>query len=47
MDMDARVECLATCTDEANPPRFPPVLYGDYLLERLNKNYAYRQAPSA
>ncbi|WP_092955821.1 isopenicillin N synthase family dioxygenase [Falsiroseomonas stagni] len=47
MDMDARVECLATCTDAGNPPRFPPVLYGDYLLERLNKNYAYRQPPAA
>ncbi len=44
MDMDATVSCLPSCTDGANPPRFPPVLYGDYLLERLNKNYSYRQA---
>jgi isopenicillin N synthase-like dioxygenase len=43
MDMDVIVECVPTCTDAANPPRFPPVRYGDYLLERLNRNYAYRK----
>jgi len=43
MDMDSEVACLPTCTGPENPPRFPPVRYGDYLLERLNKNYAYRQ----
>ncbi|MBU8539387.1 isopenicillin N synthase family dioxygenase [Falsiroseomonas tokyonensis] len=43
MDMGSEVACLPSCTDAANPPRHPPVLYGDYLLERLNKNYAYRQ----
>jgi isopenicillin N synthase-like dioxygenase len=44
MDMEAMVETLPSCTGPAHPARFPPVLYGDYLLERLNKNYAYRQA---
>ncbi len=43
MDMDAVVECVPTCTDAANPARFPPVRYGDYLMERLDKNYAYRK----
>lgn len=43
MDMDAVVETLPTCTGPENPSRFPPVAYGDYLLERLNKNYAYRK----
>ena len=42
MDMDSTVECVPTCCGEANPPRFLPVRYGDYLMERLNKNYAYR-----
>jgi len=28
------------------PARYPPVRYGDYLLERLDKNYAYRQQPA-
>lgn len=43
MDMDATVACLPTCTSADDPPRFEPVRYGDYLLERLNKNYAYRK----
>lgn len=46
MDMRATVACLPSCTDAANPPRHEPVLYGDYLLERLNKNYAYRKKPA-
>ena len=41
--MDTVIECLPTCTGAANPPHYPPVRYGDYLLERLNKNYNYRR----
>ena len=47
MDMDAVVECLPGCASPDNPPRFPPVRYGDYLLERLNRNYAYRKTGTA
>ena len=43
MDMDSTVACVPTCCDAANPPRYAPVRYGDYLMERLDKNYAYRQ----
>jgi isopenicillin N synthase-like dioxygenase len=42
--MDASIECLPTCTGDANPPKHAPVRYGDYLLERLNRNYDYRRA---
>jgi isopenicillin N synthase-like dioxygenase len=42
--MDALIECLPTCTGDANPPKHAPVRYGDYLLERLNRNYDYRRA---
>lgn len=42
MDMDSTVACVPTCCDADNPPRYPPVRYGDYLMERLDKNYAYR-----
>ena len=41
--MDTVIECLPTCTDAAHPPQHPPVRYGDYLLERLNRNYDYRK----
>ena len=43
MDMDATVACLPSCTDAAHPPQHPPVRYGDYLMQRLDKNYQYRQ----
>ena len=43
MDMDSTVECVPTCCGPDNPPRYAPVRYGDYLMERLDKNYAYRQ----
>ncbi len=43
MSMDSIVACVPTCTDASNPPRHPPVRYGDYLLERLDRNYQYRQ----
>lgn len=41
--MDTLIECLPTCTDADHPPQHPPVRYGDYLLERLNRNYDYRK----
>ena len=37
------IGCLPTCCSAANPPRFEPVRYGDYLMARLDANYAYRK----
>ena len=45
MSMDSIVEVLPTCHDAAQPPRFPAVRYGDYLIERLDRNYDYRKQP--
>ena len=45
--MDTVIECLPTCTDAGHPPQYPPVRYGDYLMERLNKNYNYRRTAEA
>jgi isopenicillin N synthase-like dioxygenase len=47
MSMDSIVEVVPTCRDSANPAKFPPVRYGDYLIERLDRNYAYRRQPAA
>jgi isopenicillin N synthase-like dioxygenase len=41
--MDARIECLSTCVTPERPARYEPVRYGDYLMERLNRNYEYRK----
>jgi len=43
--MDSIVEVLSTCYGAAQSPRFPPVRYGDYLIERLDRNYDYRKQP--
>ena len=45
-DMESEIACLATCSGPEDPPRYEPVRYGDYVIERLDRNYAYRR-PSA
>ena len=47
MSMDSIVEVLPTCIGPDEPAKYPPVRYGDYLIERLDKNYAYRKQPAA
>ena len=37
------VECLPSCTGPGNPPRYPPAVYGDLILEFFNKNYFHRK----
>ena len=36
---DAVVACLPTCTSAANPPRYPPVLAGEYLAAKARAAY--------
>ncbi|MCB1744205.1 MAG: isopenicillin N synthase family oxygenase [Gammaproteobacteria bacterium] len=42
--MDSRIECLPSCRVPGETPRYEPVVFGDYVLDRLNRNYAYRHA---
>lgn len=44
--MDSVVDCPAAILTPGEAPRHPPVRYGDYLLDRLNKNYEYRKKAS-
>jgi isopenicillin N synthase-like dioxygenase len=46
MSMDSVVAVLPTCLGPDEKPRFPAVRYGDYLLERLDRNYLYRKPPA-
>ncbi len=32
---DATIECVPTCTDSANPPKYPPVVAGEHLMAKL------------
>ena len=45
--MNAMIECLPTCVGPDNPARHAPVRYGDYLIERLDRNYDYRSKSDA
>lgn len=38
-DADADIVCLPTCHSEHNPPKYPPIKSGDYLLSRLRATY--------
>lgn len=40
---DAEVARLPGCGSLGEPPRYAPVVYGDYLLERLDRNHDYRR----
>jgi isopenicillin N synthase-like dioxygenase len=37
------VECLPSCTGPGDPPRYPPAVYGDLILEFFNANYFHRK----
>jgi isopenicillin N synthase-like dioxygenase len=37
------VECLPSCAGPGNPPRYPPAVYGDLILEFFNANYFHRE----
>ena len=41
--MESEVGCLPSCCGPDNPPRHEPVRYADYVMPRLDRNYAYRQ----
>lgn len=38
-DSDVEVACLPNYYSEDNPPRYPPIQAGEYLLSRLNATY--------
>jgi len=38
-----RIECLPSCTGPDDPPRYPPAVYGDLVLEFYNANYFHRK----
>ncbi|MNC90675.1 hypothetical protein D3C83_68050 [compost metagenome] len=41
--MDTEVAPLPACVSAGAAPRFAPVRFGDYVMQRLDRNYAYRQ----
>ena len=44
--LDSEIACLPNRSGPDEPPRYEPVRYGDYVIDRLDRNYAYRQRPA-
>lgn len=42
-DFETEVACLESCTGPGNPPRYDPLVWGDYLTASFNANHAYRK----
>jgi isopenicillin N synthase-like dioxygenase len=42
-NVDAVIECLPSCTGPDNPPRYPPAVYRDLVLDFYNANYFHRR----
>jgi isopenicillin N synthase-like dioxygenase len=40
-DHDTIIECLPSCRSAANPPKYPPIRFGDYALWFARKTYAH------
>jgi isopenicillin N synthase-like dioxygenase len=38
---DAILECLPNCSSVDNPPKYPPVIAGEYRREKLERSYNY------
>lgn len=34
-NLDARMECLPTCTDGAHPPKYAPITIGEHLINKI------------
>jgi isopenicillin N synthase-like dioxygenase len=43
-DVDVPVACMPSCEGPGNPPRYPPITYGEILEGHLTSNYTYRGA---
>jgi len=40
--MDSKIEVLGSCIEPGSEPKYKPIIYGDYLMERIDKNYQSR-----
>jgi isopenicillin N synthase-like dioxygenase len=40
---DSIIECLPSCTDAANPPKYPPAVYRDLVLAFYRANYFHQK----
>jgi hypothetical protein len=43
----AVVECIPTCTDASHPPKYEPVLAGEYVTNKIRANQGYKPPAAA
>ena len=43
--MGSAIAVFPACVPAGETAKYPPVKYGDYLMERIDKNYQARMAP--
>lgn len=46
-DVTTVVDCIDSCQGPGNPPRYAPVVWGDFLAEKFNANHKYRKTSAA
>jgi isopenicillin N synthase-like dioxygenase len=46
-DYRAKVACIESCQGPGNPAKYPPITFGEYYREGLDKTYGYRKDPAA
>ena len=44
--MESSIETLPATVPAGSQPKYQPVIYGEYLMERIDKNYHYRKKAS-
>ncbi len=42
-DLDTMVQCLPNCATGDSPPKYEPIIAGDYITAKYDASYAYRQ----
>lgn len=40
---DTKVTCIRSCQSPTNPPKYPPIGSGEYILAKYHNTFAYRQ----
>ena len=45
--MSSAITAFACCVANGAAPKYPPVVYGDYLMDCINKNYQSRKPAAA
>ncbi|MBT5945964.1 MAG: isopenicillin N synthase family oxygenase [Rhodospirillaceae bacterium] len=46
-NVDAKMTCLPTCTSDANPPKYPPITFGEFHAAYAARNFSYAETKAS